>query len=186
MKLFDILLKILTKIGFVCRYFWHLARMGGRLKMEWFVFLEPRVIFKISPGSTVSIKKDSYIKSGAVFEATNNGRIILEEKTSIGHYTCIGASSLVHLGKNTVIGQSCTLVDSAHIHDSSISLDKSGYTYGQLILEDNVTVYPKATLGSDIRIAKGTVIGAHSFVNKNIEEKNGLYVGTPAHRVKDI
>ncbi|GAB1409541.1 hypothetical protein MASR1M90_06950 [Desulfovibrionales bacterium] len=186
MIFFDALSRILTRFGFIFRYFWHLMSKYGRLQLDWFVFLEPRVVFKISPGSTVHIKKDSYIKSGAVFEASNNGRIILEKRTNIGHYTCIGASNLVHLGKNTIIGQACTLVDSAHIHNPAVSLDKSGYHYGQLILEDNITVYPKATLGSNIRIARGTVIGAHAFVNKNIEEENGLYVGIPARRVRDI
>lgn len=177
---------VLLKVGFVRRYFWALFKNFGRLKMEWFVFLEPGVIFKIKPGSLVTIKKGSYIKSGVVFEAVNNGRIVLEENVSIGHYAYIGASSLVFLGKNTTIGQSCTLVDSAHIHDGHTPLDKSGYHYGQLILEDHVAVYPKATIGPNLRIATGTVIGAHAFVHRSIEKKNGLYVGMPAQRIRDI
>lgn len=186
MKLLDYALSVFSKLGFVTRYFWHLLAKAGRLKMEWFVFLEPGVVFKIGPGSRVILKKNCYIKGGAVFEAIEGGRIVLGEGAGVGHYACIGASRLVSMGRGSIIGQSCTLVDSAHVHDLSVALDKSGYTYGQLILEDEVIVYPKATIGPNLRIAKGTLIGAHAFVNKSIDTGYGLYVGIPARRVRDL
>lgn len=186
MTLLDVAAKAFAKLGFLARYGWYRLKHLGRLEMEWFVFLEPRVLFKIGPGSRVVLKKNCYIKSGAVFEAVDGGQIILEQGAGVGHYACLGASRRISLGKGAVVGQGCTLVDSAHIHDASIPIDQSGYRMGELILEDGVIVYPKATIGPNLRIAKGAVIGAHSFVNRSIETGDALYVGAPARKIRDL
>lgn len=176
----------LTKTGFVIRYFLYSLIHIGRLEMEWFVYLEPRVLFKIGADSRVILKKNCYIKSGAVFDAVDGGQIILSEGVGIGHYTCLGATKRIFIGKRTIISQCCTLMDSAHVHDKSITLGESGYHIGELILEDEITVYSKATIGPNLHIAKGAVIGANSFVNKSIEKGDALYFGAPARKIRDL
>jgi len=53
------------------------------------------------------------------------------------------------------------------------------------IIEENVTIYAKASLIGAINIAKYTIIGAHSLVLANTEE-NGIYVGIPAKKVSNV
>lgn len=54
----------------------------------------------------------------------------------------------------------------------------------KIIVEDGCWI-GHTTILPGVRIAKGCVIGANSLITKDTE-KNGLYVGAPAIRIKTI
>jgi UDP-N-acetylglucosamine acyltransferase len=51
------------------------------------------------------------------------------------------------------------------------------------IIKSGVKIGTNATIGDGVEICEGVIIGAKSFVNKDILEK-GVYVGVPARRIK--
>jgi UDP-3-O-[3-hydroxymyristoyl] glucosamine N-acyltransferase len=59
-------------------------------------------------------------------------------------------------------------------------LDKKKRT---TIIRNDVKIGTNATINDGVEICEGSIIGAKSFVNKNILKK-GVYVGVPARRIK--
>lgn len=57
--------------------------------------------------------------------------------------------------------------------------------YGSIVVEDGVWIGAGAIILPGVRIAKGGVIGAGAVITKSTEP-NGLYVGVPATRVRDL
>lgn len=59
------------------------------------------------------------------------------------------------------------------------------FSYGKIIIEDNVYIGEGVTILKNVRIGKNTIIGAKSLVNKNCEE-NAVYAGVPARRLCSV
>ena len=68
-------LAVITKLGFILRYAWHLLWNCRGLKMKGFVFLESDVTFHIQKGGRILLESLVYVKKGAVFECSSRGRI---------------------------------------------------------------------------------------------------------------
>ena len=54
--------------------------------------------------------------------------------------------------------------------------------YGKLVIQDDVYIGANCTLMPNITIGEGAVIGAGSFVNKDIQPW-GIYAGSPARKI---
>ncbi len=54
--------------------------------------------------------------------------------------------------------------------------------YGKLIIQDDAYIGARCTLMPNIVVGEGSVIGAASFVNKDVEPW-GIYVGSPAKKI---
>lgn len=53
------------------------------------------------------------------------------------------------------------------------------------VIEDNVTVFPGAVITGNITLHEGCVVGANSFVNKDVEAYT-LVAGIPAKKIKNM
>jgi UDP-3-O-[3-hydroxymyristoyl] glucosamine N-acyltransferase len=73
----------------------------------------------------------------------------------------------VYIGKNTIIGNDCTIMAGAYIGDDVKIGDNT-------IIYPNVTVYRDCKIGSDCIIHAGTVIGSDGFGFANT--KDGKYI----------
>ena len=62
-------------------------------------------------------------------------------------------------------------------------LGNNGKSKGTPIIGNYVDIGFGATIIGNISVANNTVIGANSVVNRTITEEDGVYVGSPAHRV---
>lgn len=65
------------------------------------------------------------------------------------------------LGCNCIIGDDCTIYQNV-----TIGSNQNKYP----IIKDNVTIYPNSVLAGGIEIGSNAIIGALSFVNKNVAE----------------
>jgi len=54
--------------------------------------------------------------------------------------------------------------------------------YGKIVIENDVYVGANSTLMPNITVGEGAIIGAGSFVNKDVE-RWGIYVGSPARKI---
>lgn len=71
-------------------------------------------------------------------------------------------------------------------HDIGDKTLRAGkYIQKSVIVEDGVWIGANATILPGVTIAEGCIIGAGALVNKSTEP-NGLYVGVPAKRIKDL
>lgn len=184
-RFFDLAARAFQRVGFVMRFFWARLRLSQRLEMEGFVFLEPGVVFRIRGNGRITIRNGAYIKTGAILEAQENGHLILDKGCNIGHYAWIGSTSKVYIGEKTGIGQGATVFDVLHESKKTRFFQDQGYLDGEIHIAADAFIGAKATVGPDLRIARGVIVGANSVVTGTIDREYGVYVGMPARYIRD-
>lgn len=106
-------------------------------------------------------------------------------KGSFCNYRCffdLGAD--ITIGANCAIGFGVTFVNSYHLIGPSNHRAGTGKSL-PITIEDGCWIGANSTIMPGVIIAKGCVIGAGALVNKSTLP-NGLYLGVPAKRIKDI
>lgn len=101
----------------------------------------------------------------------------------VGENTWIGPNVVLDGSGGLEIGSNCSISAGVQIysHDSiqwAISGGKGNYEYAKTIIEDNCYIAPNVIVQKGITIGKGSVIGAISFVNKDIPTGSKAF-GTP-------
>lgn len=105
-----------------------------------------------------------------------NNMLVKKYNVSIGKTAIIGKGIMlphcqnIVIGEEVVIGNNCTIY-----HDVTIGQNRGKYP----IIGNNVIVYPGAKVFGEIVIEDGSIIGANSVVNKNVN-KNEMVAGIPA------
>jgi len=93
----------------------------------------------------------------------------LGEFTDIGAFTYINAKHGVIIEKNVQIGSHCSIY----------SISTIGNKKGKVIIKENACIGSHSTIMPGVTIGKNAMIGAHSFVNKDIPD-NATACGAPA------
>lgn len=103
----------------------------------------------------------------------------------------------IHANSNMVIGEGLHIVhgDGVYINCKSVGRNFTcyqGVTLGTNVwggekptVLNDVTVYTNSVVIGDILLNDNSVIGANSFVNKNVEE-NSIVCGNPAKLIKKV
>lgn len=118
---------------------------------------------------------------------------IVDKHCDIGEYTYIGHNNMI---TKTKIGRYCSIANNCAIgqgeHDiskvSTSSLFYEGDVYaeltkGECVLGNDVWICQGVVIRRGVKIGNGAVIGANSFVNKDIPDF-AIAVGSPAKVVK--
>jgi len=93
----------------------------------------------------------------------------------IGTFTYINANYGVEIDDNVQIGSHCAIYSHSTIDNKK----------GKVILEKNSKIGTHSTIMPRVRIGENSIVGAYSFVIKNIP-KNQLWVGVPAKFLRKI
>jgi len=92
----------------------------------------------------------------------------------------------VHIGDNVRLGADVRLLTSHHdITDNPDERSSWQVTYKDVTIENGCWIGSSATILPGVTIARGCVIGAGAVVTRNTKP-NGLYVGAPARRLRDL
>lgn len=94
-------------------------------------------------------------------------------RTDIGAFTYINAKHGVEIADNVQIGSHCSIYSVSTIDDKK----------GKVSLRKNCSIGSHSTVMPGVTIGKNSVVGAHSFVNKDIPD-NSVAFGVPAKIVK--
>jgi virginiamycin A acetyltransferase len=137
---------------------------------------------KLSIGDNCMI--DSFVKikfSGGL------GDIIIGADCYINSGTVIYSGNGITMGNSVLIAANCTL--SASNHEVSAK-DKTVYdqrfkpSRGGIIIEDDVWIGANTVISEGAILRKGAIIGACSFVNKEVDSY-GIYAGNPLKKIGD-
>ena len=91
-------------------------------------------------------------------------------------------NTLEHNALGIVISRMVTLGNNCKIYQHvTIGAGREGYP----TIGNNVVIYSNCTICGKITIGDNVIIGANSFVNKNIPS-NTVYGGVPAKYIKDL
>lgn len=118
-----------------------------------------------------------------------HGSVIRCETLSIGdgsfvNHGCFFAAGDITLGRNVYLSTGVTLSTGDHRlgpHDKRAGED----IQGPIFVEDGCWLGVNVVVLRGVRIAAGCVVGAGAVVTKDTEP-DGVYVGVPARRVRDL
>jgi acetyltransferase-like isoleucine patch superfamily enzyme len=102
-------------------------------------------------------------------------RFSLGYKTDIGAFTYINASEGVVIEDFVQLGSHCSVYSASTIDGKK----------GRVTLKKNCRIGTHSTIMPGVTIGENTIIGAHSFVNKDIPD-NVLAYGSPVAIIKSL
>jgi acetyltransferase-like isoleucine patch superfamily enzyme len=102
----------------------------------------------------------------------------------VGHNTWIGPFTIIDGSGGLTIGNNCTISSGVHIytHDNlaqTLTGGKAPIEREPISIGDCTYIGPGAIIKKGVTIGEGCVVGAFSFINKDVES-NSIVVGTPA------
>lgn len=156
-------------------------RNGGKINVSVSISSNVRIRGRVEMGDGSSISQNSsiYGESTGVFIGKNvmiaanvhiRGRVEMGQGSSIAQNSSIsGESAGVFIGKNVMIAPNVVIVAFSHGFKSlekPMAFQKN--TEKAVIIEDDVWIASNCTISKGVRVGKGSIIGANSFVNKDI------------------
>jgi acetyltransferase-like isoleucine patch superfamily enzyme len=146
-------------------------------------------------GPGIIIGRNSYIGKNAVIttwrtKSYEEPRLLIGNGTNIGQNCHITAIDKIEIGNNVLTGKYVTITDNSHGSISEKDLQSNPnkrelISKGPVIIEDNVWIGDKVTICPNVRIGKGSVIGANSVVTKDVPSFS-VIVGNPARIIKSF
>jgi len=128
------------------------------------------------------IKVDKNFK----FEKIVSKNAIIDSSVKIGDGTLVVSGSIINIG--TKIGKHC-YINTASVIEHDNNFEDFSSTGPRVVTGGNVIIRKYSYIGmgtiikEQIEIKENTIIGAHSYVNKNCA-KNLIFYGSPARKVK--
>ena len=157
---------------------------------EWLQQTDEKISVVFGIGSPLLIKKLASLFSkneNLSFPNIMHPNVIADwKRIKIGKGNVICASNTfttdIEIGSFNIFNLDCTLGHDSFIGNYNV-INPSVNISGGVNIGSNNLIGTSATILQYLRIDKDITIGANSLVNKSVDEK-GLYVGTPAKRIK--
>ncbi len=140
-----------------------------------------RLSVRGNDSSGIELKEKVFIGRDSEFNVRDGG-IIVDTFSSIGSNCRISTTGgIVNIGKYVFIAAYCYIGGGNHkIDRTDIPIAHQGFeSRGGVTLGDDVWIGANTVISDGVTIGKGSIIGACSFVNKDIPEYSIAY-GSPA------
>jgi acetyltransferase-like isoleucine patch superfamily enzyme len=105
----------------------------------------------------------------------NKKNLKLGNKTDIGAFTYINAEKGVVIEDYVQIGSHCSIYSVSTIDNKQ----------GKVILKENSKIGTHSSIMPGVTIGKNSIVGAHSYVNKDIPD-NTIAYGVPVKIIKKL
>jgi len=112
---------------------------------------------------------DSYGLSQWHWIARHKENLKIGKRVQIGTFSLLGCENGIEIEDDVKIGYHCVLITNSTVDDKK----------GKIILKDNCKIGANSVIMPGVVIGENSVIGACSFVNKNIPP-NEVWFGCPA------
>jgi acetyltransferase-like isoleucine patch superfamily enzyme len=144
---------------------------------------------KVIGWKSIKLGKNVVISAGSWINVndrnTRNPKLYIESNSFIGRNNFITVGRLVHIGEFVLTGTNCSFICSSHnISNVLLPYSVTGVTNSSDIkIETNVFIGANVTVLGNVTIGYGSVVGANSFVTKNIPPFSIVH-GNPAKIIK--
>lgn len=127
--------------------------------------------------------QDCFIQYGCVFRGFSTS---IGEGSYINYGVYFDDNAPVTLGRNVAVGPNTMFVTASHtIGPSEHRIMGEGDAMGPITVGDGTWIGARVTVLPNVTIGKGCVIAAGAVVTRDCED-DGLYMGVPARRVRDL
>ncbi len=133
-----------------------------------------RIVF----GNNVTIERDCR------FVSARDGTIEVEEGAIVTAFAIINGGADIRIGRMSVIGPRASINANDHLFARDKFIREQGFMHAPVFIEEGCWTGANVVINKGVRLAKGTIIGAHSVVTKDTEEF-GIYVGIPARKIAE-
>lgn len=114
----------------------------------------------------------------------SKSRLILGNNSYINWQAFLDLNDSITIGNNCSIAMRCNFITS--FHDVGPHEFRGGKPVtAPIVVGDGCWIGANCTILPGVKIADGCIIGANSLVTKDTEP-DGLYVGCPAKRIKEL
>lgn len=130
------------------------------------------------------LKNNAQIYEYVIIRAREN-MVIIGQNTQIGPFCVILVGDGVEIGDNVLVGPHCVFAAGQHDYKQleKPMIAAGGISKGKIKVGNDVWIGANTTIIDGVNVGDGAVIGANSFVNKDVEPF-GIYAGTPAIKIK--
>lgn len=130
---------------------------------------------------TVILHPGAQIRAYSVIEMAD-GYLELKENAILGFFTMVQGTGNIVIGRDSIIGPHCTLLASYHEMSNDPSIQRK-LVRSTLTICDNVWSGANVVFNYGITIHNNAVIGANSFVNKDVEAGT-VVAGSPVKFIR--
>lgn len=143
----------------------------------------------ISPNASIIGKGELIIEQGAEIRdfavlEFGEGVLKLSQNAVVGYGVVMQLTGSIEVGAGTLIGPNSVLVASNHGTKLALPICSQELTRGEIKIGKDVWIGANVTVNYNLEIFSGAIIGANSFVNKNIPTCE-VWAGTPARKLKN-
>lgn len=136
---------------------------------------------KLIGSGTLVLHKNAKIREYSIIEM-NDGILEIGESSILGYYNFVQCTGTIKIGKGVLIGPQTVILASSHpISDKPFV--GAGLTRGTIIMEDDIWIGANVTIGWNTTINSKAIIGANSFVNRDIPSGQ-IWGGNPVKYIK--
>lgn len=119
------------------------------------------------------------------YSESNESLIEIGNDVFLGNGCKLIVFSHLSIGRGTLIAPEVLIVDTKHNFGHGIILRNSGVNTKSINIGDNVWIGAKSLILPGVNIVDNVIIAGSSVVNRNCE-KNSIYAGNPAKKVKEL
>lgn len=95
-----------------------------------------------------------------------------------------GVTAGIYIGESVMIAPNVVIVAFNHGYENiEIPMVNQKNTEAAVIIDDNVWIASNCTIGKGVKIGKGSIIAANSFVNKDVPAYS-VFGGVPANLIR--
>lgn len=150
-------------------------------------------IFRDNPSnkSFLDIKGDVTFHGHAIFRTGINFNVEDKAKVEIGDNFEIGADSTIYARQSIILGDNCSIswnvqiIDTDFHYTKDLSHDKYGKNIENIKIGNNIWICNHVSIGKGVELHDGTIVSAHSFVNKKFDKGYCVIGGLPAKVIKE-
>ncbi|WP_455230085.1 acyltransferase [Geopseudomonas aromaticivorans] len=141
-------------------------------------------VIDLAREGSLMLAEQAEIRHYAIIECA--GRVTIGRRSVIGAYNWLQGSGEIEIGDDVIIGPGVRIISTSHdVSDPDLPFSRQPLISGSVRIGSNVWIGADVVILTGVRIGKNVVIGAGSLVTRDLED-GGIYVGTPARRVKDV
>lgn len=162
-------------------------RGSGRIRLGKNVAIDDNAVLD-ARGAAASIEiGDGVLISRNTIVRARNGRIAIGAGSDIGANCILGTDSKLEIGRDVLIAAFTYVTAGGHhrYNDPAVPIIRQGFvSKGGVTIGDDVWLGSHVAVLDGVSIGSGSVVGAHSLVNKSLAERSIAW-GVPATRRRE-